>query len=95
MKPKLKQQIPLFITTTTTTTTVNQQQTYYWSVKTLYVNKLVCFIVELTSCQDFEMEQFPIRMSDWLFKVMEELVRISLLPLMAGERCCYVEFVFS
>ncbi|XP_078319651.1 SPARC-like isoform X2 [Crassostrea virginica] len=30
---------------------------------------------QLTSCQDFEMEQFPIRMSDWLFKVMEELAR--------------------
>lgn len=30
---------------------------------------------QLTKCQDFEMEQFPLRMSNWLFKVMEELAR--------------------
>ncbi|XP_048761455.2 SPARC-like isoform X2 [Ostrea edulis] len=30
---------------------------------------------QLTSCKDFEMEQFPSRMSNWLFKVMEELAR--------------------
>ncbi|XP_061168059.1 SPARC-like isoform X2 [Saccostrea echinata] len=30
---------------------------------------------KITPCEDFEMEQFPIRMSNWLFKVMEELGR--------------------
>ena len=31
---------------------------------------------EIKECQDHEMEEFPKRMRDWLYLIMEELVRI-------------------
>ncbi len=46
-----------------------------WEVKNESFQHVNCVLIpEIAACQDWEMEEYPERMRQWLYLVMEELV---------------------